>query len=681
MYKLVEGSDENTVKKKLIVRQEEPADCGISSLESIIRYYGGNVSLEELRISSLTSINGVNAYNLIECAKKYGFDAIGINTDKLNELNLPCIAHLKINESLSHFVCIYSINKDYVTLMDPGVGEIKMNINDFNDISTKNFILLTPKTHLSYITHPNLIKINFKNLIKTNKNKLTYIIILNILYLLFSLILGSYVIFIKPNTNIIKLLLIYVLISLISNYTYYLIKIKSKNLQNVFSSSLISNFLNHIFNLPFNYLHIKEYGEIVKRVHDMENIEDILINFIINISINSILILISLIIIIILNIKIFLISLISIIIYLLIILIKNRNIKDHINEVITSSTDYHSMLVDLMQGLTSVKHNISEKYYLNKLNNSYNNFLNFDYNYNKEVLKMNFLKQSLLTSIELFINIILVSNLINNTISINNYVITIYIYNLLINSVINIADYIPSIIYINKIIIKVNEFYNVKEENNKGCNFVNGNIKICNLSFSYNNYNKVLDKFNLEINKNDKVIIKGESGAGKSTICKLLNKEYTNYYGTIKIGNKNLRDISTYELRSHLSYSSQGEKILIGTIRDNILMGNKISNDRLNNIINICEINRITNKKLFGLDTFLYGGDGELSGGEKELIFLARSLVLNKDIIILDETLSEVNEELEHKILNNLFNSYNDKTIIYITHKNSKDYFEKTIYV
>lgn len=671
----------NTVKKKLIVRQEEAADCGISSLESIIRYYGGNVSLEELRISSLTSINGVNAYNLIECAKKYSFDAIGINTDKLDNLKLPCIAHLKINESLSHFVCIYNINKDYVTLMDPSSGEVKMNINDFNDISTKNFILLTPKTHLSYITHPNHIKINFKNLIKTNKKTLANIIILNILYLLFSLIIGSYVIFIKPNTNIIKILLIYILISLISNYTYYLIKIKSKNLQNTFSSSLISNFLHHIFNLPFNYLHIKEYGEIVKRVQDMENIQDIIINFIISISINSILILISLIIIININIKIFLVSLISIIIYLLIILIKNRNIKDHINEVITSSTDYHSMLVDLIQGLTSIKHTMSECFYLNKLNDSYKYFLDYDYNYNKEVLKTNFLKQSLLSSIELFINIILVNNLINNNISINNYVITIYIYNLLINSVINIAEYIPSIIYINKVIIKVNEFYNVNEENNKGDKFINGDIKITNLSFSYNNYNKILNNFDLNINKNDKVIIKGESGAGKSTLCKLLNKEYDNYQGNILIGNINLKDISIFNLRSHLSYSSQNEKILIGTIRDNILMGRNISNDKLNNIIKICELNRILNKRIFGLDTFLYGGDSELSGGEKELIFLARTLVLNRDIIILDETLSEVNEELEHKILTNLFNNYNDKTIIYITHKNSKNYFEKTIYV
>ena len=145
------------MKSKLIVKQEESSDCGVCSLLSIIRYYGGNVSLEDLRINSLTTREGVSAYNLIECAKIYGFDAIGINTNKLERKYVPYIAHLNINKSLSHFVVVYKVQQDKVELMDPSIGFRKMEINEFEKLSSNNYILLYPKNKLENNYHPNLI--------------------------------------------------------------------------------------------------------------------------------------------------------------------------------------------------------------------------------------------------------------------------------------------------------------------------------------------------------------------------------------------------------------------------------------------------------------------------------------------------------------------------------------------
>ena len=108
------------MKKKYEVIQEEISDCGVACLLSIIRYYGGDASLENLRISSLTTKDGVNAYNLIECAKENGFDAKGLREFDLNKLTLPCILH--INNKFPHFVCLYKIDGNSLTIMDPGYG-------------------------------------------------------------------------------------------------------------------------------------------------------------------------------------------------------------------------------------------------------------------------------------------------------------------------------------------------------------------------------------------------------------------------------------------------------------------------------------------------------------------------------------------------------------------------------
>ena len=91
-----------------IVLQDGFKDCGVCSLLSIIRFYGGEVSKEYLREITNTTKNGVSAFNLIEGARKIGFDAQGVCGDMTNleKNNLPCIAHLLVSKGYKHFVYI-----------------------------------------------------------------------------------------------------------------------------------------------------------------------------------------------------------------------------------------------------------------------------------------------------------------------------------------------------------------------------------------------------------------------------------------------------------------------------------------------------------------------------------------------------------------------------------------------
>ena len=116
------------MQTKYIVKQNDTRDCGICCLESIIKYYNGYIPLEILRLDTNTNNNGTTAYNLIKTAKKYGFNALGKRINKLNEkeIILPAIAHITTKKGLNHFVVIYKINKNTVTIMDPAKGFIKL---------------------------------------------------------------------------------------------------------------------------------------------------------------------------------------------------------------------------------------------------------------------------------------------------------------------------------------------------------------------------------------------------------------------------------------------------------------------------------------------------------------------------------------------------------------------------
>lgn len=668
------------MNKRLIIKQEELSDCGVCSLLSIIRYYHGNASLEDLRISSLTSKEGVSALNLINCAIEHGFDAQGKRYESIPRDSLPCIAHVRIKKGLSHFVVIYEVKGNKVCMMDPEVGYKEISITEFDDISTEIFIILKPKGTIKYYQP----RISFNTKIKTTLIKkyksLLLILFLNTIYIITSVTFSYFVIRITDNYTI-KNILFFLMLIFISNIVTYLINNIINKLNNSISYCLLSDFLNHIFSLPLNYIHLKDSNEIIKRVLDLDSIKNINVSFIITLITNMITIVVVSIIMI--NINHFLAIFISLIVigYLLLSYFLSNKVGEETDKVIKNETEYNNYLIDYISGLTSIKHSVNEKYFKDIIVNKYNETNTTNYKYNKTILKVDFLKHCFISSVEFIMDVYLIRLVLKGNINYSNMIVITFLFQLISNSICLIGNYIPSLLYQKKITTKINEFYNIREEDKKGYLIHNNSIRISDLSFSYNNYKYVINNLNLSIDKNEKVIIKGESGCGKSTLCKILNKEYDNYKGNIYLGNKNYRSIELNSIRKILYYLSQEETIFHGTIRENILMGRTVKDEALKGVIKICELDRIIDKKTFGLDTYLYAGGDELSGGEKQLIILARALISNKEILILDEALSEVNEDLENRIINRLFDKCINKTIIYVSHKNNKNYFHRTINV
>ena len=280
------------MKKKSEVIQEEISDCGVSCLLSIIRYYDGDASLENLRVSSLTSKDGVNMFNLIECAKEYGFDAKGIKEYNLSNLNLPCILHIKINNALSHIICLYEINNNIATIMDPAYGFKKVHIKELLNTYTGYSIQLLPRIKLVKENSNNTLKDILTKELTNNKIYIIIILVLNLLFIFLSILNSSYIEFISKYNNI-YIMLLFFSINIITTIVNYYIQIFSLNISNIIGKNILSNFFNYIFRLPLKYIHLKSSGEIIKRVHDMENIKDVLSNFIINTILNIIVILIA----------------------------------------------------------------------------------------------------------------------------------------------------------------------------------------------------------------------------------------------------------------------------------------------------------------------------------------------------------------------------------------------------
>lgn len=195
-------------------------------------------------------------------------------------------------------------------------------------------------------------------------------------------------------------------------------------------------------------------------------------------------------------------------------------------------------------------------------------------------------------------------------------------------------------------------------------------IEFQNISFSYDNKIKVLKNLNLLFEEGNKYALVGPSGSGKTTITRLILRFWDDYEGEIRINNVNIKEIPLKNLLSFISIVFQDNFLFNDTIFENIRIGNP--NASLEDVIKVSKetychefINNLPN----GYDTVV-GEDGtKLSSGEKQRIAIARAILKDSPLIILDEFTGFIDAENEYLIQKALNNLTQNRTVIIIAHK------------
>ncbi len=233
--------------------------------------------------------------------------------------------------------------------------------------------------------------------------------------------------------------------------------------------------------------------------------------------------------------------------------------------------------------------------------------------------------------------------------------ITTYIY----NSVIKLQN-------LNEFLVaykKLSNLMNVIEEDNiKKVRELEGNIIFENVSIIIND--KIyLKNLNFEIKKNENIAIIGDNGSGKTLIAKTILGFY-NYTGNIYIGNTNIKEVNQKSIRKYIGIVLQDTYIFNDSIKNNINVANKkLTND---DIVKLCKISCLENDiALFDdkYDHILENNGGNISGGQKQRIAIARTLAMNTEYIIFDDSLSKLDSSTKLETLNNII-KMNKGTII-----------------
>lgn len=667
------------LNKKLIVKQNGFKDCGPSCLLSIMKYYGFEASHEEVTFTLKTTVDGTNAYNIINGSRLYGFDGYGIHytyEEIINsEISFPIICHV-IKNNMYHFIVVYKVNKNSLTIMDPGSNITKISFDEFKKIYQETSLVIYPAKKVNNLINKDKLLDVIKDYLGIEKKNLIIIISTSILLIILSILINYFTLilidYILPNYNynlLIKITISFLITSIIKNIINYIRGKLIINVNSSFTINLNNNIIRKLFNLPYQFFKNKSTPEVISRINDLKEFKDSFSEIIINISTNILLVFISFILLLKINIKLFIIYIIEIIIYILLTLIyKNKNNK-YIDEILINESNYNKTLNDSIYS-----YEINKNLNLNNstLKNIEISYIKNDFSRKKYDHLINF--QVLLK--ELVSNLTYITSLFISTILIHKNIITLGNF-LLFNSLIyyfteplkSILDLEPNINYLKNIYRRINDLLLVStEESIKTDKIISGDIIIKNLSYMIND-KELFNNVSFKIKYGSKFLIHGNSGNGKSTIIKILLKYLNDYKGNIYINNKNIKDIDSNIISNSMTYVSQNNFILNDTLKNNIIYGRKVNDEEYERVIHICNLDTLRNSNKLRNNMIIEEDGFNISGGERQKIILARSILKDSEFIILDEALSEVGIEEEKEIIKKILKYFKEKTIIYISHK------------
>ena len=656
------------MKKYPFVKQDGIKDCASACVQMILKYYGGYTSMTKLNEMMRTSHKGTDAYHLVLALQELGFKAEG-RKFKNFYFPLPVIAHVIINDSYKHYVVIYEVDfrRRRLLIGDPSFGLRRLSFDEFKKMWTGVIITIKPVRKLIKEEEPKVIPFVLK-LVRPNVKSLILIgglsFVVSVLAVVTSFFLQVLINYLnKDFDGLFDVCGIFLVVFLAYAFLKFFRNSRLIKLNREIDSRLSIDTFKKIVHLPYRFFRQRTTGEITSYFNDLFWIREFIMDVSIAIFTNLPIMIMIFLVMAYLNFGALLIVLFICLLYFLDFVYYFRKNEIKVDQALYEKAFVNSYMTERIGGFESVKNLDMEGMVISKFRKVYEKYLStvkdVDITYNKQSLDKEIVHYFGLFFLIIYIFLEISKGMVFSE-GVTLFILAIYF----LDNFRNILGFDLEVKEVTSAVKHVSELLNYNKQK-KIRKQICGDIRFTNVSYSFDDEKKVLDGISLVIKQGEKVMVTGKSGSGKSTLFKILKGFYNDYQGKIFIGNKDIRQLKV----SGINYICQKETIFTGTLKDNLeLLGKYDQRD-------ICEIKDI------GLeyDDLLEENGFNLSGGQRQRIILARALN-NFNILIIDEGLSEVDVNMERRIIKGLLERYKNKTIIYVSHRRDNlDLFDRLV--
>lgn len=667
------------------ILQNDETDCGPACLAAIFKKYNLKVSIAKIRDIAGTDRQGTSAYGLVKVIEHFGFQQKVVEADKsvlTPKIPLPAIAHVVIDNSLLHYVVITKIKDDTVVVSDPAKGIVKYKKEDFLKIWTKILILIAPTNNSQKGNKKQSTLISFFRLLISQKWLLLKIFILSMILTSLGIITSFYYQVIMDNVvpslsiqtlnyvSVITLCLFLVQIGI--NFLRGILIVK---LEQRIDIPIMLGYYNHALILPMKFYSMRDTGEIISRFNDASSIRDIVSDASLTIMMDTIMAVVGAVVLFNCNRLLFLISVVVLILYGIIVFIYNKPIKKINRKIMEMNSKVTSQFVETINGIETIKVFNQEKNEETKTDKLYKKFLKKIFNGGILSLSQQTVTMFVAVVGELVILWVGTACVIKGNLTLGELITFNALLGYFINPIKNLINLQPSIQTavvaadrLGEILDIAPEYNDEQDQSDNKIRF--SKVSISNLDFRYGTRDLVLRHINLEIHRGEKIAFVGESGSGKTTLAKLLVRLYEQEKGSIKLDSSDIREFSISQIRNNISYISQNTFLFSGTIKENLLFGNSDATDYdISQVCKMCELEEYINSLPLKLNTRIEENGKNLSGGQKQRLAIARALLNNPEILIMDEATSNLDYITEKSIEKTINTFLGNMTTIIIAHR------------
>ena len=666
---------------KTFTTQKDQTDCGVGCLLSLIRYYGGNDTLENLRDKSGTSKQGTTLLGLYQAANSIGFDAEGCEADinALIEHGDPVILHVIMDEKYEHYVVCYYYRNNQFSIGDPARGIIYWNKEELEQYwKTKTCLTLKPNSNFVKAESTNKTKKEWLiGLLKKDQEAIYTIIVLGIVLSLLGMSMSIFsqklIDDILPQRKLKVLMLsiaflgflLFARVAIQGLRDFYIIK-----QYKAFNERINYSFFSSLLHLPKVFFDTRKIGDFVARLNDTQRIQSVIKQLITATTVDILSVIISVTFLFFYSWKLAVICLILSPIIFYIIFSFNKKIVESQQDVMHAYSQNEANYIDCIRGIEIVKNFSKQDVFLKRNQNIFGFFQSKIYELGRLNLRISLTSGLVLVTFLLIIVVFSSYHVLINKIKVGELMAIIGISSSLLTSITNLALISIPIQEAKVAFDRMFEYSSIKPENLNGIDLDEINrVTIQGIDFRYNGRSKLLEDVSFILEKGMITTLLGESGNGKTTLAEILQKNYKPEKGNIIVnGEYNLQDISLSSWRNFLGVVPQNIQLFNGSIVENIVLDKQINEDSLNSLINDFGFGKFISALPQGWET-LVGEEGiNLSGGQKQLLGWMRALYHNPEFLILDEPTSSLDKETRNFIYKLISNLKASKIIFIISH-------------
>jgi ATP-binding cassette subfamily B protein RaxB len=654
-----------------LILQAEMAECALASMAMIASYHGHQLDMPAIRKRFSANLKGMNLQQVIEVGDSLGLAsrALQCPLDEVHKLATPCILHWDLN----HFVVLTKVSGKgkaaKFSINDPAAGKLSLSAEEFSKHFTGICLELTPTNKFEVKQEQTRMKFTqLWSSMSGLKSGLIKLIALSLVLQLFSLMAPYYMqwvvdeVLVSFDESLLTVLAIgFALIAIISVVTNAVRSWLILRLSSLLSMQMGVNLLRHLLRLPMSYFETRHIGDIVSRFGSLAQVRERITTGFVETLVDGVMAITVLIMMLIYSVKLTAVVLAAIILYTLVRLALYRSLHQATEEMIQNSAKEQSNFLENIRGMQTIKLFGNESQRQGLWQNRYAEVINSEIRLGRLNISFESFNKLLFGLENVLVIYFAAMMVMANSLSVG-MVLAFIAYKGQLTS--RFGNLIEQIIQFKMMRLHLDRIADIalteQEANREGeVSFTHtehgkptGDLTLENICFSYSDEQApILTNINLSLKSGDSIAITGPSGAGKTTLMKIMLGLLQPTSGKILLDGKDITQVGLKNYRKHIAAVMQDDTLLTGSIADNISFFDPQPNYlKVEQCAHVAAIHNDITKMTMAYNSLVGDMGSNLSGGQIQRLLLARALYQSPCVLFMDEATSHLDKDNEAKI-------------------------------